>query len=188
MLAQTLPPESLPPDGAEMLALGVIESVDRAAGECVVRMGEIVSGPVPWIERSAGETVTWLPPSVGQQVVVLAPEGEIQAALVLGGVFSNAHPVPAHPDRDAQILFKDGAALSYDATAHRLEIILPGGGALALTAPGGVDITGPVSITGDLSVEGTVTASDDVEADGISLVGHTHNGVAAGSASTGAPQ
>ena len=49
-------------------------------------------------------------------------------------------------------------------------------------------INAPTTINGDVTVNGTLTASTDVVGGGISLKTHTHGGVTAGGASTGAPQ
>jgi phage baseplate assembly protein V len=51
--------------------------------------------PIRWIERRAGRTRTWSPPSQGEQVVLLCPGGEIGAAVALRGLFSSACPAPA---------------------------------------------------------------------------------------------
>ncbi len=53
---------------------GTVVSVDHAAGTCRVQIGDILSGDLPWLEYAAGETRTWCPPSVGEQVFVFSPE------------------------------------------------------------------------------------------------------------------
>lgn len=63
-----------------------------------------------------------------------------------------------------------------------------GAGRVKITAPL-VEIDAPNShFTGDVQVDGTLTADVDVIAAGKSGASHTHGGVQAGSASTGAPQ
>jgi phage baseplate assembly protein gpV len=127
----------------------------------------VVSPALHWLE-GAGAWRTWSPPSVGEQVIVLSPEGDIAGAVLLRGLYSPAFPkigADAHPRIDGP---------------SGLSIVLTENG-VTITAPGGIAITGDVSITGQL------TASVDVVGGGKSLKGHKHSGVQAGGAQTGAP-
>ena len=181
MAASMRTPEDTETDADGLIRLGKVASVDLAAARCTVSFDdEAESPPLRWIEGAAGATRTWSPPSVGEQVVLLCPAGEIAAAVVLRGLFSTAHPAPGNTARRL-IEFADGAVIAYDPESHELEAILPGGATLALVADGGIAITGDIILTGKL------TASDDVIAAGKSLKGHVHSGVQAGASNTGAP-
>lgn len=170
----------------DLLRLATVVAVDRAAATCRVKMGDIETGDLPWLERRAGDTRTWSPPSIGEQLLLLCPEGDIESGLVLPGLFCNAFPAPSAAGIDL-ILFKDDAEISYDAAAHKLVAKLPAGGTAEITAPGGLTITGDVTITGAVTVSKTLTAADDVIGGGKSLKGHKHLGVTAGGAQTGLP-
>ena len=87
----------------------------------------------------------------------------------------------------ALVDFPDGAALSYDPASHALTFTLPGGGTLAIVAPGGVSIAGDVAITGDVAVTGTLTASTDAIGGGKSLKNHSHTAVQGGGGTSGPP-
>jgi phage baseplate assembly protein V len=165
----------------DLIRRGTIRSVDLGAGLAVFEAGEIVSPPLPWIEVAAGAFRTWTPPSMGEQVVLLCPEADIEGGMILRGLLSNQFPKPSD---------------SMDHSIHGAEGLIftltPAG--LQVTAPQGVDITadvtisGNVDVTGDITASGTVNGSTDVIGGGISLKSHKHSGVAAGSASTGGPQ
>jgi phage baseplate assembly protein V len=174
-------PEDHETDADDLIRIGTVASVDLAAARCTVTIDEgAVTGPLRWIEGSMGATRSWSPPSIGEQVLVLAPAGETAAAVVLRGLVSQDFPAP--DDRAVELIkFSDGAVVSYDAEAHALEITLPAGATLAISASGGVTIDGDVEVTGKL------TASDDVIGGGKSLKTHTHGGVQAGGAQTGQP-
>lgn len=180
-------------DAAEIIRFGTIETVDLGGARCTVRAGDIVSGPVRWLEVRAGATRTWSPPSVGEQVLLLCPEGELAAGVALRGVASDANPPPGSTSAEL-IRFADGTVLAYDPEAHTLAATLCAGGTVAIVADGGVTITGPVSITGNLSIDGdtactgTIAAETDVVAAGISGKSHIHGQVKAGSDVSGKPQ
>ena len=178
----------------DLLRLGTIASVDHAAATCRVQTGEILTGPLPWLAPRAGGVAVWSPPHVGEQCLLLCPEGDTLAGLVLVGLFSNSFPAPASDPELVLVQFPDGAQLGYHFGTHRLEAVLPSGGTAHVAADGGLTIMGDVTITGNVSIEGnatatgTVTGETDVIGASISLKGHTHGGVAAGSAKTGGPE
>lgn len=191
-MSTALDPQKLVGDA---LRLGTIERVDLAGATCRVRVGEIVTGDIPWLAARAGSVSIWCPPSAGEQCLLLCPEGDEENGIALLGVYSDANPAPASSDLFLA-RFGDGAELAYDPGAHELRATLPGGGTAKITAPGGltidaqagVTIKGPVSIEGDVSIQGTATASTDVVAAGKSLKSHKHTAVAAGTAVSGPPQ
>lgn len=175
-------PEDTPTDPDGLIRFGAVASVDLASARCTVTLDEDAeTPPLRWIEARMGRLRSWSPPTIGEQVVLLCPAGEIGAAVVLRGLVCEAFAAP--DTRDVALLrFDDGAVIAYDPEAHELVVELPDGATAAIVAPGGVTIEGDVEITGKL------TASDDVIGGGKSLKSHVHGGVQAGGAMTGAPQ
>jgi len=171
----------------DTLRLGTIETIDLAQASCRVRVGEIVTGDIPWFAARAGATRTWSPPSVGEQCLLICPEGDEEAGLALLGIYSDANPAPSAEDLHL-VLFKDGALISYDPKSHELAANLPAGGKLSVNAPGGVSIVGPVHVEGAVTCSETITADQDVVGGGKSLKDHVHTKVQAGGAVSGPPQ
>lgn len=173
-----------------LIRYGTIETVDLATGKCTVKIGDIVTQPVRWAHGAAGGsggTSIWAPPIAGEQVILLAPEGDITAAIALTGVHSDANP-PAGDSTRVLIDFADGAVIAYDPEAHLLDVTLPDGATINIVSTGGVTIDAEsVRLTGDLQVDGTINADVDVIADGTRLHTHKHTGVQAGAAQTGEP-
>lgn len=174
-------PQDAPTDPDQLLRWGRIASVNLADGLCTVELADDVqTGPLPWFEARMGATRVWSPPSIGEQVLLLCPAGELAGAAALRGVPSDEHP-PAGSTQSERILFADGAELEYDPESHSLAVIMPSGGTVSIAAEGGISVTGDIILTGKL------TATGDVIAAGKSLINHKHTGVAAGSAQSGPP-
>lgn len=165
----------------DVLRLGVIVSVDHANATCTVESGDLVTGELPWITPRAGSVRIWSPPTVGEQCLLLSPEGDLENGVVLLGLYCDAFAAPSNDPNLIHLEFADGAVIAYDQAAHSLIVTLPDGGSATIDAPGGV------TINGDVTVNGTVTASTDVIGGGKSLKGHKHGGVQSGAAQTGAP-
>lgn len=187
------PHEDIPADLAELVRIGTVSSVDLAAGRCTVQIGDPDAGDgatetpaLRWIVPCAGQTIAWSPPSVGEQVIVLAPDGQIGAAVVLRGIYQSAFPQPAQ-DGSTLLRFEDGAELRYDPGTHALTAILPAGATATIDASGGITLRGDVVIEGNVTMSGTLEAEGDVIAGEISLTGHRHTGVQAGGAQSGLP-
>lgn len=191
--------EDIPADLAGMIRIGTIVAVDVAQARCIVRYGDpdddepAETPPIRWLSPRAGMTRIWSPPSVGEQVLLLAPDGQVGNAVALMGIVQDTFP-PLGSTTAEMIEFADGAQLTYDPEASALRAILPQGATAEIEAPGGITLRGNVTIEGELSVTGsaaidqTLTAGDDVVADGISLKGHKHGGVSSGSAKTAPPE
>lgn len=153
-------PEDTPTDPDQLIRLGTIASVDLGAGRCVVDLDDdSATPPVRWIEMRMGRTRTWSPPSVGEQVVLLCPSGEIGAAVALRGLASDAFPAPGNSLIEFLAAWDDGAAISYDPDGHDLVITLPKGGKVTVIAPAGVGLTGDLSVTGSISATGVITSA-----------------------------
>lgn len=170
-----------------LIQLGTIDHVDLAAATCRVRVGEIETGDLPWLAARAGATRIWSAPSVGEQCLLLCPEGDMEGGIVLPGLFSDANPAPASTALDL-IRFDDGAELSYDAAGAGLKLTLPGSRPLTIVAPAGITMQGPVKVDGKLDCTDTITAATDVVGGGKSLKDHVHTKVQAGGAISGPPQ
>ncbi|WP_374406534.1 phage baseplate assembly protein V [Pelagerythrobacter sp.] len=197
--------EDIPADLAALVRIGTVTEVDLAAALCRVRYGDpddegggAESPPVRWLAPRAGDTRVWSPPSVGEQVLLLAPDGQIGAAVALCGIVQDAFPPPGN-DAVELIEFRDGARISYDPDAHALEALLPGNATAVIAAQGGITLRGDVTIEGELDVSGDtriggnadiagdLEVAEDVITGPVSLREHGHSGVRSGTEVSGPP-
>jgi phage baseplate assembly protein V len=169
-----------------------------------------------WIALRAGDVIDWCPPSVGEQVIVFSPNGDLTQGKVLAGLFSADSPAPQTSLKIRSIHYPDGAVVLYDFGKHSLSAILPAGSsalvkadAVTADAPQ-TTCTGDVTIKGNLVVEGfsalnngakvlggggdaaiviegDVTATGDIKAGDISLRNHPHGEVKRGDEKSGVP-
>lgn len=188
------PEEDIPLDPSTLIRLGLVSAVTLAPPRCKVRFADPEDGdgeggetpPVRWLSVRAGKTRTWSPPSVGEECLLLCPDGQIGNGVALLGLNNDMTPAPGSTLAEL-VEYEDGAVISYDPEAHALSAVLPAGATALIEAPGGLTLRGPVSIEGDVTVTGAITASVDVTADGKSLKSHKHGGVQGGGAQTGTP-
>lgn len=160
---------------ANMIQIGVIESVNYAAGTARVRIGEIVTGELAMNVPRAGQDRSWWPFEPGEQVSVFAPSGNLSDAVITGAIYSGSAPAPGDRPGLHRQVYADGTVIEFDREASHFRMHL-GSGSAEIVAPAGIRITG------------TVTVEGDVIADGISLKTHVHGGVLPGGAKTAGPQ
>jgi phage baseplate assembly protein V len=109
---------------------GTVLEADYAKARLRVTMGDNTSAWLPWLTSRAGEDRTWHAPEVGEQVIVMAPGGELSAGYVMpGGVYKNDYPANADKAEISRTTYKDGAILEYDREAHAHLLQLPEGSA-----------------------------------------------------------
>lgn len=101
---------------SNLIQLGHIHKVDGTKAS--VKIGEIITDTLPWVVTRAG--VTWWVPEVGEQVVVLAPSGELNQGVILAGLYSQNHPAPSDDPNEQVIQYPDGTKLTYN--NHNLTI------------------------------------------------------------------
>jgi phage baseplate assembly protein V len=198
-----------------LIRIGTVSAVDHAAARCRVASGELDTEWLPWIDRRAGATRTWDPPTVGEQVIVLSPSGEPAGGIVLTGIFCAAHAAPSSSADEHVIDYPDGARIAYNHGTGALTA----SGIQTATIEAAVSVTldtPQTHITGDVQIDGTCTvddlltygngiagtggANDNIitgdfvqtagvlSSNGIVLATHTHGGVQPGGGSTGGPQ
>lgn len=132
---------------------GRIVAVDPAKLVCRHQSGDLVTGWVRWLTHRAGADRDWWVPSVGEQAILFAPDGEPNQGWVLPAGYSNAFPAPESDPARHVVVYRDGARIVYDTAAHKLTAQIPGDieataeGAIALTAKGEVSVTSEALIS-----------------------------------------
>jgi phage baseplate assembly protein V len=107
---------------------GTVLEADYAKARLRVTMGDNTSAWLPWLTSRAGEDRTWHAPEVGEQVIVIAPGGELSAGYVMpGAVYKNDYPANGDKAEISRTTYKDGAVIEYDREAHAHLIELPEG-------------------------------------------------------------
>lgn len=200
---------------ANIIRIGVVTDLD--AGDALVKVdcGELDSEWIPWGAARAGTTRRWSPPSVGEQVLVFSPSGELADAVAGPSIYQNAHPAPASSADQDHTIFPDGSTVDYNSATNTLTVTVVGAGNVVVNckqatvkADTGVTLDSPETIcTGNLTiqkalnVQGTgVSGPVATVSGGMNFVGgavthngknigsdHHHSGVTSGGATTGDP-
>ena len=136
---------------SNVVMLGQVAELDAKTARVRVQAGPILTAWLPFATVRAGPDRTWHAPEPGEQVVLVAPGGDLNQAVVVGSLYRDAYPPPADSADISRTEWKDGAALAYDRQLHHWRLSVPGGGKIVLEvgpskiemSDAGIKITGP---------------------------------------------
>jgi phage baseplate assembly protein V len=145
----------------QLIRLGTIAEVDHAKALCRVQCGDLQSDWLPWLERRAGKTRTWNPPTAGEQCLWVSPSGNTDGGgcVVVGLYSANA---PSTDKNETLIAFPDGATTRYNHATSALGVAgiktatVQAAEHVTVDSPEGT-FTGNVTIEGNLTVKGMAT-------------------------------
>ncbi|MGC8474778.1 MAG: phage baseplate assembly protein V [Acetobacteraceae bacterium] len=125
---------------------GLVTSVDavNATARVMLQPEGVLSGWLPvlsqWVGNGWG---AWCPPTPGDQVLVLAQEGDAEHGVIVGRAFSASDPPPP-------------------AAVGEVWLVHATGSALRLRNSGTVEIIGPVAVAGTITVTGDLIATGNL--------------------------
>lgn len=190
-----------------VLRIGTVFAFDPAQG-VKVDIGDLVTDWLPIGVGRAGKQRSWNPKSIGEQVLIAAPDGEVSQGVVVCSLPCDAFPENGSTPDLWRETFADGTVVEYDQATGSLRADVTSAGSITLHIGGTVltlrdgqatlvaddvtvqapqtTFTGNVQIGGGLSVAGggtggtsTITGNFNISGGGL-----THNGKNIGSSHT----
>ncbi|WP_028318376.1 phage baseplate assembly protein V [Desulfobulbus elongatus] len=134
-----------------MLRIGTVAELDEGGARVRVRAGNLLTAWLPWLTRRAGEDRDWWAPEPGEQVLILAPSGDLAQAVALPALYRQNYPAPAQSRTTRRETYSDGAVVAYDRAGHHYLVDIPAGGSVTIRCgaasivltDAGVQIAGP---------------------------------------------
>lgn len=107
---------------SNLIRVGNISEIDHAGRVVRVKTGGNDTNWLKWRSARAGDSKTWDPPSIGEQVILIAPGGDLTGAFVFASLDSDENPPPStSPDEVAREM-PDGAVVKYNHAAGAMSI------------------------------------------------------------------
>jgi phage baseplate assembly protein gpV len=152
---------------AGMVRVGRVTTLDPEKARARVSFGaDHQSAWIPFMAQRAGAARVWAPPSVGEQVWVLAESGDTAQGVILGAAFQNDIPAPSSNGEAVEVHLGQSALVIKPES-----IVLRVGGVSLTVSSSGVEIEG-----GSVTHNGTNIGDD-----------HRHSDVRSGNSNTGEP-
>jgi phage baseplate assembly protein V len=147
--------KSLEANRGAILRWGTVTAVDETAGSARVQIDDadgIVSMPLRVLQQRTLKDQHQELPDIGEHVACMFSGQGFEQGIVLGAVYSDKDPCPAHEPQVQYRKFEDGTELEYDRKTHRL----------TGTVKGWVDLTVEKDVTVKVLQKVTIAALDDV--------------------------
>jgi len=146
---------------ANLIRFGTIEQLDEAKALARVRCGDILTDWLSWRTNRAGPDRDWWALEPGEQVILLAPSGELNQAVIVGSINRDLFSAPGNRKTLHRIQYQDGTTKDYDREASTDTATYPDGTVIQYNATASL-----YTITTASGTEITVNAdSGDVTAD-----------------------
>ena len=153
---------------SNMLRIGTVAEVDATAATVRVSIGALLTAPLPWLTQRAGANArSFAAPSVGEQVLVLSPSGELAQGVALPALFQDAFPAPAGAENLTRTIYPDGTVVTYDSDAHKFTADIKGDADITTTGNATATIGGTLdaSVTGDVTLIAAANVTAQVMGD-----------------------
>lgn len=112
---------------------------------------------IKWVAGAAGKNVKkWRPPTIGEQVLIFSPGGEMTQAAAIGGIFSDDEPANGESANVERTTYGDGTVIEYDTQAHALRVSGPN--VIRL-------VTQQLVLDGDLYIAGALHVEKSIRSD-----------------------
>lgn len=200
-----------------LIRIGNITQIDYANRLVRVQTGDITTNWLKWHTPRAGNSKVWDPPSVGEQVILFSPGGDLTGALAFASLDSTQNPPPSTSASEVVREMPDGANFKYNHSSGALSItgiksltvdaadtiLLKAGGSITLdasetTSTGKHTIKGLLTYLagmagsggdgGSTTISGDLTHTNgDLSSNGVIVHLHFHDGVVPGGGTTGGP-
>lgn len=147
---------------SNLLRVGKIAALDEENARVKVSAAGLTTDWLPWGAQRAGAVRKWSAPTIGEQVLIASPYGDMGQAVVVCSLFSDEKPAPATSKDRETVVFPDGSAVDYNSATNTLTVTVAGAGnviinckSATIAAVDSVTLQTPLTTcTGDLVVQG----------------------------------
>lgn len=109
---------------ANIIRIGTIFEIDFETAKARVKIGDLETDWIPWINSNSGSTNSWNPPEIDEQVIALSPSGELNQAIILQSLYKNN--ASENSPNIQSTTFKDGSKVTFDHSSGNLDLNLKG--------------------------------------------------------------
>lgn len=127
---------------AGMVVIGTISAADHKLNRYRVKVGDLETDWAPSAVTRSGGTRTYESRDEGEQVVMVAPGGDMTQAVIIGAI-STEERQAGEKASEHRTIYPDGTVVEYDDEANAYNLTVPkGGGSVNVKSGGKVSVDG----------------------------------------------
>lgn len=116
---------------ANIIRVGTIFEIDFEIAKARVKIGDLTTDWLPWINSNSGATNSWNPPEIDEQVITLSPSGELNQAIILPSLYKNN--ATENSKNIQSTTFKDGSKITFDHSSGNLDLNIKGSATIKIS-------------------------------------------------------
>ncbi|KHT18089.1 phage baseplate assembly protein V [Pectobacterium carotovorum] len=182
-----------------LIRIGKVVDVDHVRHLARVETGGNTTDWIRWGVARAGDATSWWPLSVGEQVLIAAPGGDLETAVIVLSLYSGQHRAPSNTPKVHTTVYPDGASETYDANTSTMtvkgvkKVIVEAAESITLDTPKVICTqhlnTQTLSVEKGGTMKGDIThTGGQMSSNGVVVDDHDHGGVQRGGSRTDGPQ
>jgi phage baseplate assembly protein V len=102
----------------QIIRIGIIQEIDYVKAKARVKIGDNITGWRPWVSLAKA----WIPPSVGDQVVVLSPNGDFEQGIILSALYHSKSKAPSNKENEIKFKLSETSSICFDSDLEKLTI------------------------------------------------------------------
>lgn len=142
-----------------------VDAVDTNLAKIRVRFMNNTTHWIPWSVGRASGVRQWSAPQVGEDLLLLCPQGDTEQAVCLPSFYSVDFPAPSADPHEHLTTYEDGAVIGYNDETHHLYATLPEAATTDLVSKGGITLTGNLTVNGNTTHNGTTHSTGNITCD-----------------------
>jgi phage baseplate assembly protein V len=108
-----------------VVRFGTVAEIDHKKARIRVKIGKITTTWMPWL-TTAGSVKIWNSPVVGEQVCVVAQDGDLAVSLAIPGIFCNKFAAPGNNQNTIRMEFSDDVSIEFNKTNNEFTLEIRG--------------------------------------------------------------
>ncbi len=163
---------------ANLIRVGTVAEIDYENARAKVKIGDLETAFLPWITEEAGENVNWKAVQIGEQVVVLSPNGELDAGIILKSLYQSSATAPSNFENIQKKVFKDGSVVEYDTENKFFKCDLKGDADIKIAGKVNIEASTAIVKAPVITLDGNTTVNGNLSGVGNVALGGGGVGVA----------
>jgi phage baseplate assembly protein V len=137
---------------SNIIRIGTISNLDFNSAIARVKIGDLETNWLPWINSNSGTNNSWNPPEIGEQVVILSPSGELNQAVILPSLYKNN--ASENSSTIKSMIFADGSKVSFNLESGNLDLDIKGNATIKVAGNAQIEASN-ITLKGNVDLGGS---------------------------------
>ena len=136
---------------ANIIRIGTIFEIDFETAKARVKIGDLETNLLPWVNSNSVNNNSWNPPEIDEQVIILSPSGELNQAVILPSLYKSN--ISGNLPNIQSVTYKDGSKVTFDQALGNLTLDIKGNTIIKVAGNAQIEATN-ITLKGNTNLGG----------------------------------